>query len=232
MAHLRKQSLSASRVSASLRRNEAREDREQPDLPLSPPAARAVSLPMRLVAEIEALKADLAAARTQLRVLQAHADFDGLLDILNRRGFERELKRSLAYARRYGTPAALVYLDLDRFKPVNDTYGHAAGDAVLRAAASALTQSVRTSDVIGRLGGDELAMLLWNVTPEAAAAKAAALEQVVAATTIEWNGVSLSVGASAGAVMLEPDDDVAGAIARADGAMYARKRFRRAEFTR
>ncbi|HET9902243.1 MAG TPA: GGDEF domain-containing protein [Xanthobacteraceae bacterium] len=191
-------------------------------------AVRAPSLTQRLAAEIRALKAELAAARAEMRTLAARADTDGLLDILNRRGFERELGRAIAYVGRYGTQAALVYLDLDRFKPINDTYGHAAGDAVLRAAACALTRSVRASDLVGRLGGDEFALLLWNAGPEAAAVKAEALEVAVANCGVDWGGVRLSVGASAGCVMLAPEDDPAGAIARADRAMYARKRARRA----
>lgn len=187
---------------------------------------RGASLSERLLAEIEALKAELAAARAEAKALAAQAEVDGLLDILNRRGFERELARSLAYIRRYRTPAALVYLDLDRFKTINDTYGHAAGDAVLRAAASALRHNVRASDVIGRLGGDELALILWNVTPATAHAKAVALERAVAASTVAWEGTELSVAVSAGIVMLDAGDGPAEAIARADRAMYLRKRAR------
>ena len=99
--------------------------------------------------------------------------------MLNRRGFERELKRSLAYVKRYGTSAALVYIDLDGFKPVNDRHGHGAGDAVLKAIAAALVRNVRASDVVARLGGDEFAVLLWNVNGANAAAKAGALEAAV-----------------------------------------------------
>jgi diguanylate cyclase (GGDEF)-like protein len=186
-------------------------------------------LAARLAAEIESLKAELAAARSQMQDLAARADIDGLLDILNRRGFERELGRSLAYLKRYGTQAALVYLDLDRFKRINDTCGHAAGDAVLRAAASALTRSVRASDLVGRLGGDELAVLLWNITGEAAAMKARSLERAIEAVRIDWSGVPLSVAASAGVTMLESGDDTASVIARADREMYARKHARRTD---
>ena len=128
---------------------------------------------MRLAAEVDALAAQLEASRARITELEARIDIDPLTDILNRRGFERELKRSLAYVKRYGTSAALIYLDLDGFKPVNDRHGHAAGDAVLKAVAAALVRSVRASDVVARIGGDEFAVLLWNVTGPAAAAKAA-----------------------------------------------------------
>jgi diguanylate cyclase (GGDEF)-like protein len=184
---------------------------------------------MRLVAEVEALKAELAAARAQIAELEVRADVDPLLDILNRRGFERELARSLAYVKRYGTPAALLYLDLDGFKSVNDRHGHAVGDAVLKAVAAALVREVRASDVVGRLGGDELAILLWNVTEAAAAAKAEILEQTVETADLAPLGIDLAVGASVGAAMLDVSDTPARVIERADRAMYARKAARRGQ---
>jgi diguanylate cyclase (GGDEF)-like protein len=181
----------------------------------------------RSAAEVERLQAELAAARAKITELEAKADIDPLLDMINRRGFERELRRSLAYVRRYGTKAALIYIDLDRFKPVNDRYGHAVGDSMLKAVAARLQQVVRRSDVVARLGGDEFAVLMWNVTEAQAAAKAASLEAAIAKTTIVHGGGPLSVGASSGLTMLLPADAPAEVIARADLAMYARKRTRR-----
>lgn len=182
---------------------------------------------MRLAAEVDALAAELEASRARIADLEARVDVDPLTDVVNRRGFERELKRSLAYVKRYGTRAALVYLDLDGFKPVNDRHGHAAGDAVLQAVADALTRSVRASDVVARVGGDEFAVLLWNVGEAAAATKAAALESAVHAIAVAWNGSMLGVGASAGVATLGPLDSPAEVLARADTDMYARKRERR-----
>ena len=81
-------------------------------------------------------RSELLRGERKIAELEARADIDPLLDIFNRRGFDRELKRSLAYIDRYGTDAALIYLDLDGFKAVNDRHGHAAGDALLRAVAA------------------------------------------------------------------------------------------------
>jgi diguanylate cyclase (GGDEF)-like protein len=182
---------------------------------------------MRLVADVEALKSELAAARAQIAELEIRADVDPLLDILNRRGFERELVRSLAYVKRYGTPAALLYIDLDNFKSVNDRHGHTVGDAVLKAVATAVVREVRASDVVGRLGGDELAVVMWNVTEAAARAKAEALEQAVERADLTFTGTALLVGASVGVAMLDASDTPAATIERADRAMYARKAVRR-----
>lgn len=177
--------------------------------------------------EIERLRADLAAARARIAELEARADVDPLLEILNRRGFERVLGRALAFVERYGTLAALIYVDLDHFKSVNDQHGHAAGDALLREVAVALTRHVRASDVVARLGGDEFAVLLWNVDAMQAETKAVELEATIAEAHVAHNGVTLSVGASTGIAALTASAAPAQVIDAADRAMYARKRLRR-----
>jgi diguanylate cyclase (GGDEF)-like protein len=181
------------------------------------------STAMRLAAEVERLERELQAARSRMATLEARADVDPLTDLPNRRGFERELKRSLAFVKRYGASAALLYLDLDGFKSVNDRHGHAAGDAVLKAVAMVLNRHVRASDVVGRLGGDEFAVLLWNIGEADAGKKALAIEAAVGRTTATHAGALLTVGASAGAALLLPLDQPADVLHRADCAMYARK---------
>jgi len=164
--------------------------------------------------DIARLAHELRQAERKIAELEARADVDPLTEILNRRGFEREFKRSLAYIARYGASAGLVYIDLDGFKAINDRHGHAAGDALLKAVARALTRHVRASDLVARLGGDEFAVLLWNASEAHAQAKARALEEAIAAA---------GVGASAGIVALTGDITAAQALAAADKAMYARK---------
>jgi diguanylate cyclase (GGDEF)-like protein len=213
----------ASRVRPKPQRTGRRDVAERPK-----PKAPSRSLAMRLAGEVDALAAELKASRARIVELEARIDIDPLTETLNRRGFERELKRSLAYVKRYGASAALVYLDLDGFKPVNDRHGHAAGDAVLKAIAAALQHHVRASDVIARIGGDEFVVLLWNVSGPAAAAKAAELEGAVLSTQVSFGRSTLVVGASAGVALLGALDSAADLLARADAAMYARKAERRA----
>jgi diguanylate cyclase (GGDEF)-like protein len=196
---------------------------DTPKSPRLPPRA----VVMRLAAEVDALAAQLKDSRDRIAELEAHVDVDPLTDVLNRRGFERELKRSLAYVKRYDVSAALIYVDLDQFKPVNDRHGHGAGDLVLKAIAAALVRNVRASDVVARLGGDEFVVLLWNVGGAEAAAKAAELEAAVYATPVRWGSSTLVVGASAGLAALGALDTPADVLARADAAMYARKHERR-----
>jgi diguanylate cyclase (GGDEF)-like protein len=185
------------------------------------------SMVMRLAAEVDALAAQLEDSRARIQDLETLVDVDPLTDTLNRRGFERELRRSLAYVKRYGAGAALVYVDLDDFKPVNDRHGHNAGDAVLKAVAASLIRSVRASDVVARYGGDEFVVLLWNVRGPEAEVKARALETAVYGTPVQWGSSSLVVGASAGVALLGALDTPDEVLARADVAMYARKRERK-----
>jgi diguanylate cyclase (GGDEF)-like protein len=182
---------------------------------------------MRLAAEVDRLERELAAAQARMAELEARAEIDPLTDLVNRRGLERELARSLAYVKRYGTGAALIYLDLDGFKSVNDRHGHAAGDAVLKAIAMVLERQVRACDLVARLGGDEFVVLLWNLEVADGEAKARALEEAIARTTATHAGATLSVGVSAGTAMLLPLDTPASVLERADRAMYVRKSNRR-----
>jgi len=211
------------------RLTQPRERTPREQSPEEPKAAkpRSRAAAMQLAAEVERLAAELQASHARITELEARIDVDPLTETLNRRGFERELTRSLAYVKRYAVSAALVYLDLDDFKPVNDRHGHAAGDAVLKAIAATLVRHVRASDVVARIGGDEFVVLLWNVTDADAAAKASALEAAVYATPVRWGASTLVVGASAGLSIIGPLDTSAEVLARADAAMYARKMERR-----
>ena len=131
------------------------------------PAARAALAAAQ--AEIDGLRDEVARLQRRLDEVELLADRDPLTPVLNRRAFQRELQRTLAFCQRYGASASLVFFDLDAFKSVNDTYGHAAGDAVLQVVAKMLVEHVRESDVVGRLGGDEFAVVLAQAGKEAAA---------------------------------------------------------------
>ena len=176
---------------------------------------------------IASLTRRLVRAQRRIAVLEAHADADPLLEIPNRRGFERELKRSIAYVKRYGASAALLVVDVDRLKPINDRFGHAAGDHLLKGIVAVLTANIRSSDMLGRLGGDEFGILLWNLDAKSAQAKAGALERTVEKTTCEYRGRRLSPAVSIGVTALGGDDVAAAVLERADQSMYSRKTARR-----
>ena len=161
--------------------------------------------------------------RKQLELkLRRLADEDALTGIYNRRRFEAELTREAARVRRHGGSAAVLLLDLDGFKAVNDTRGHAAGDALLVRVAEALRSSLRGIDVVGRIGGDEFAVLL----PETGEAGARAVGAKVRDAVREQcgHGVTASLGH---AVLVGALADADAALVEADAAMYAAKAGRR-----
>ena len=178
---------------------------------------------------IRGLRTKLTQALRRVAELEAAADTDFLLDIPNRRGFERELQRAIAYMKRYRASGALIVLDVDRLKPINDSFGHAAGDEVLKAIATTLTRQIRASDVVGRLGGDEFALLLWNLSETDAKAKAVIFEQAIDELSFVFRGQQVTAGASAGVALLGAQSDALRALEEADAAMYVRKAHRRHE---
>ena len=125
---------------------------------------------------------------------------------------------------RYAETAALLMVDLDGFKAVNDGYGHRAGDEILRTIARALKRRLRTSDLVARLGGDEFAILLPYVDAAQAEIVAAAVRSCIVAATIQADGRTVGVTASVGVAMITEDTKSAdGVMVAADTAMYAAK---------
>jgi diguanylate cyclase (GGDEF)-like protein len=149
---------------------------------------------------------------------------DALTGLPNRRLFHDRVDRAVARARREGLMAAVMIIDLDRFKEVNDTLGHRSGDVLLQAIAGRLTGAVRESDTIARLGGDEFAVLLPEVRDAAAAASVAAVLGAAISEPILLEGLSLDTEASIGIALFPGDgEDVAHLLQRADVAMYTAK---------
>lgn len=181
-----------------------------------------------LLSEIDGLRAEVGQLKGRLAQAESLADRDTLTPLLNRRAFVRELGRVSAFAQRYDSPASLVYFDLDGFKAINDRQGHAVGDAALQAVAERLSANVRESDVLGRMGGDEFALILVQSDQARAEAKAASLADAVERDPVDAGGVSVQLRVSYGVREISPDVDPETLVSRADGAMYDAKRSRKA----
>jgi diguanylate cyclase (GGDEF)-like protein len=177
-----------------------------------------------LMTEIKDLRNEVSVLKLRLNEAQGLADMDVLTPVLNRRAFLREMKRVAAFAQRYGSPASVVFFDLDNFKNVNDRFGHAAGDEALKAVAKRLLGNVRESDVVGRMGGDEFAVLLAQADRETAVVKAQSLADAVRSTPVEFGEWSAPLHISFGVREIEPGADPEAALAEADAAMFLRKR--------
>jgi diguanylate cyclase (GGDEF)-like protein len=163
-------------------------------------------------------------ALTELRRLSVT---DQLTGALNRRGFLERAATSIAQGRRSGVHASVIMMDIDHFKKVNDAYGHAAGDDVLRSSAEVLLATMRRGDLLGRMGGEEFAVFLHDTTADAAARIAERLRLQVRNSVQHPGGVRNSVTVSGGVAPVsnafEPEAALSVALTRADEALYEAK---------
>ena len=194
----------------------------------------AESLPRHVKAAMEALagevlrlREDRDRLRQELEDSARLADRDALCPIFNRRAFKREVTREISLAERYGTPLCLIFIDLDRFKLINDQFGHATGDKVIQHVAQTILDNVRQSDIVGRLGGDEFGIALTHAEFQDAQTKARTLEAIIGALTVRdaenTDLETVQLGASCGAVLWQRGRDAASLIAEADETMFRRK---------
>ncbi len=177
-----------------------------------------------LIEESAGLRHELERTRSRLAELERLANEDSLTPISNRRAFLRDLARMIGYVERYGAACSLLYFDLDGLKAINDGYGHAAGDAALIHVAEMLLTHTRSSDVVGRLGGDEFGVLLTRADEAVALAKALQLADVVARTPLVSKGQAIPISVACGAHRLAAGEEPQVALAAVDRAMYRQKR--------
>ena len=177
----------------------------------------------QLVGEIEALRGKVAQLQERVEQLDMLAHEDSLVGLPNRRGFVRALERLIDRVSRYQEKAALLFVDLDGLKLINDNSGHLAGDEALIQVARLLVGGVRKSDVVARIGGDEFAILLGHSDEETAHETAARLVDLIAGSEFKYDGRSLPLSVAIGATVVNGDDTPETAMARADQEMYRRK---------
>jgi len=168
-------------------------------------------------------RAELTDARRRIAVLEHQSRTDEVTGLLNRRGFEIAFEAALARVRRFGEAGVLVIVDLDGFKQINDTHGHAAGDLVLANVGAVLTRHTRDVDSVARIGGDEFAVILTAASEDGAKTRVRTLDRLLNYASVRWEGQEIPIRASFGAAPYGPDDSPVGVFAKADAAMYQRK---------
>lgn len=173
-----------------------------------------------LVGEIEQLRANVSKLESQVDQLNQLAYRDGLVDVLNRRGFIANLKNVIARVDRYGEQAAMLFIDLDGLKLINDRFGHPAGDAALVEVAKIIVASVRASDCVGRLGGDEFAVILERADELSAWQMGLRIVEKVVGSQYCVDGICLPLSVAVGVGAIERGDTAQAVIERADKAMY------------
>ena len=182
------------------------------------------AMTQRLLASNEDLEHRVAVRTADLEHANAELDrlarFDPLTEVYNRRGFDEQTRVAIASARRRGSALSVIMVDADHFKRVNDLHGHEAGDRVLKTLALALTQRLRSCDIVGRIGGEEFAALLPDTDLRGARQLAEQLVHHVAAVVMtEVGAITISCGVAA----VNPGDDGAKALRQADSALYRAK---------
>ncbi len=167
---------------------------------------------------------DVTQQRLMNRAILHHANHDPLTGLVNRREFERRLEHALSGCREHGVPHVLCYLDLDQFKVVNDTAGHAAGDEVLRQVRNVLTSRIRERDTLARLGGDEFGLLLENCPLDKGIEIAESLVTSMRSYRFTWREQPFPLGVSIGLTPITPAaESISHLLSGADIACYTAK---------
>jgi len=176
-----------------------------------------------LIDEIARLRTRLSHSETRRAELEQLIDADPLCPVLNRRAFERELGRAIAWAKRSGRLGSVLFLDMNGLKKINDTYGHAIGDRAIERVAKMLILSCRATDQIGRLGGDEFAVLMPDTPTSGAIVRGERVANLLSRVPLLVGDMPLSLSAAYGAASFSGEDTSGDVLEKADAAMYAHK---------
>lgn len=177
-----------------------------------------------LLEKMDDLSRDLSRTRENLSEIERLVDVDCVAPIPNRRAFMRRLSWAIAMLERYQHPSALLYFDVNDFKLINDTYGHAAGDLAIRHVSQLLSETLRESDFIARIGGDEFAIIMYYAGEDAARKRGRKICETLAETPFIFNGAPIALSAALGCYAIKPGDDAEAALSAADMSMYVDKR--------
>jgi diguanylate cyclase (GGDEF)-like protein len=177
-----------------------------------------------LLEKTDDLQLELDQTRAQLTEMQSLVDVDCVAPIPNRRAFMRRLQWVIGMQERYGHPSSILFFDLNRFKEINDTYGHLAGDLAIRHVADVLSKSKRESDFLARIGGDEFALILYYAGYEDAERRGKHLAQLLRRSPLVYNGRPLIVETAVGIHTIRKGETAELALQQADQSMYDHKR--------
>jgi diguanylate cyclase (GGDEF)-like protein len=176
-----------------------------------------------LTAEIARLRGEIALLQSKVEQLDRLAHLDPLIGLPNRRGFMRRLEALIERVRRYGDHGAMLFVDIDGLKRINDSHGHQAGDEALIRVSQMLVSGVRAGDCVARLGGDEFGILLEHADEAIAGETAARLVERIAGCEFSHDGAPLPLGVAIGVGAISADDEAEAVMVRADQAMYRKK---------
>ena len=205
----------------SLRINERMRSLGIPVEEMTPKVALTVSA---LMEKLDDVMRELSRTKETLGELEQLVDVDCVAPIPNRRAFMRRLSWAISMHSRYKHPSSVLYFDLNDFKQINDNHGHAAGDLVIRHVAQLLSSSLRDSDFLARIGGDEFAIIMYYAKEETARQRGRLITEKLENTPFIYNGQQLHISAAFGYHSLRNGDDAEAALSASDMSMYIDKR--------
>lgn len=177
----------------------------------------------RLADENALLRASMAEMRERLSELEGLSEKDEVTGLPNRVRFLSEVERVVAHVNRHGIPAALLYIDLEGLKQINERHGRLAGDAALGHTARLLSGLIRSTDVLARIGGDEFGLILDHLDHNSAIETAERLARCIAAGPLDLGGTTVAIAATIGTATILPGDSAEDVMERADRNMYRAK---------
>ena len=191
---------------------------------MTPAVSLAISA---LLEKLDDVNRELSRTKESLAEIERLVDVDCVAPIPNRRAFMRRLSWAITMHERYGHPSTVLYFDINDFKSINDKHGHAAGDIAIRHMSQLLSTTMRESDFLARIGGDEFAVIMYYANEEAAKNRGAKIAEKLQETPFNFNGKQLHISTAYGYYSLRHGDDAESALAAADMSMYVDKRRRK-----
>jgi diguanylate cyclase (GGDEF)-like protein len=177
-----------------------------------------------LLEKLDDTNRELSRTKENLTEIERLVDVDCVAPIPNRRAFMRRLTWAITMHERYGHPSTVLYFDLNAFKKINDDFGHAAGDLAIRHISQLLSNTMRESDFLARIGGDEFAVIMYYAEEEAAKKRGAKIVEKLGETPLVFNGTRIPLSTAYGYYTIKSGDDAESALASADTSMYVDKR--------
>lgn len=191
---------------------------------MTPAVSLAISA---LLEKLDDVNRDLSRTKESLAEIERLVDVDCVAPIPNRRAFMRRLSWAITMHERYNHPSTVLYFDINDFKAINDRHGHAAGDIAIRHVSQLLSTTMRESDFLARIGGDEFAVIMYYANEDAAKMRGAKIAEKLKETPFNFNGKQLHITTAYGYYSLRHGDDAESALAAADMSMYVDKRRRK-----
>ena len=191
---------------------------------MTPAVSLAISA---LMEKLDDVNRELSRTKESLAEIERLVDVDCVAPIPNRRAFMRRLSWAITMHERYNHPSTVLYFDINDFKSINDKHGHAAGDIAIRHVSQLLSTTMRESDFLARIGGDEFAVIMYYANEDAAKMRGARIAEKLQETPFNFNGKQLHITTAYGYYSLRHGDDAESALAAADMSMYVDKRRRK-----